>query len=450
MPSKKRIWSLFSCFFSIDFLNKTKENTSMSTAPIDSGGSGGGLHRLLSRISNISQRANSVGVTEIGTSLSTGSSIESNPTDQENVDHSWIKHFNQIDRLFSGSLLQLIYRAIDISLLLTGLLSNSSPCETSNHFGITSICLLIFYFIDIFIIFLLFLRNISSRHLQMSEEQKNDQLRRALVLRGFFTFFKLIPIAVGTAYVFPSSSIKPVECNSMRFYLGLVCMSTWLIILIPPSKPEVPVRRSFILELFVLLFVLIINLTYIGTVARSISGVNQTSCLYHQMNDMYYGAPLKSFAYVGLILFSCTTLIHLIHVFVNQICFRLSTQRQRWFISYYAFQYTLNYFSAIVVIYYFSTGALILFQPVEGEPCRNSAPDLYRILLIWEWIRILSPLIVLPLLIIFCCLGVCFGIIFSFCLPPSITVPLLESLRVKRRKQKPNVRFEKSFFRVGL
>jgi len=199
--------------------------------------------------------------------------------------------------------------------------------------------------------------------------------------------------------------------------------------LIPPCKPEVPVRRSFILELFVLLFVLIINLTYIGTVARSISDVNQTSCLYHQMNDMYFSAPLKSFAYVGLILFSCTTLIHLMHLFINQICFRLSTQRQRWFMSYYAFQYTLNYFSAIVVIYYFSTGALFLFQPIEGQPCRNSAPDLYRILLIWEWIRILSPLIVLPLLIIFCCLGVCFGIIFSFCLPPSITVPLLESLR---------------------
>ena len=403
----------------------------MSTAPIDSGGSGGGLHRLLSRISHISQRQNSVGVIETGISNSIPSSTDSSPTDGS-TDRTWIQTFAYVDRLFSGSLLQLIYRLIDIALLLTGLSSTGSSCDIANHLGITSICLLMFYLVDLTIIFLLFARNISSRHLQLSEEQKNEQLRRALVLRGFFTFFKLIPIAVGTAYTFSSGAIKSDECNSMRFYLGLVCMSTWLIILIPPTKPEVQVRRSLFLELFVLFFVLTINCTYIGTVATAIEDVQHPSCLYQGMNDMYAGAPLKSFAYVGLILFSCTTLIHLANLLINQVCFRLNTQRRRWFIYYYALQYTLNYFGAIVVIYYFSTGALLLFQPRSGQPCRTYSPNLYQTLLIWQWIRILSPLIVLPLLLVFCCVGVCFGVIFSFCLPPSITVPLLESLRVRR------------------
>lgn len=402
----------------------------MSTAPIDSGGSGGGLHRLLTQISHVSQRQNSVGVSENGVTHSTSSSNEIT-TANGTTDRTWIQSFSYLDRLFSGSLLHLVYRIIDITLLFVGLMSSSSPCEISNHLGITSICLLMFYFVDVVIVLLLFIRNVSSRHLQMTEDQKNEELRRALVLRGFFTFFKLIPIAVGTAYTFSSTPIKPSECDVMRFYLGLVCMSTWLVILIPPTKPEVPIRRSLILEIFVLLFVLIINCTYIGTVTVAIEKVNHSSCLYEKIEDLYSSAPLKSFAQVGLILFSCTTIIHLINLFINQICFRFNTQRRRWYLYYYALQYFLNYISAIIVIYYFSTGALILFQPRLGEPCRTNAPDLYRTLLIWEWIRILSPLIVVPLLIIFCCLGVCFGIIFSFCLPPSLTVPLLESLRVK-------------------
>jgi hypothetical protein len=157
--------------------------------------------------------------------------------------------------------------------------------------------------------------------------------------------------------------------------------------------------------------------------------VNEPTCTYNSTEDLYLGSPLKSYAYVGLILFACTTIIHIINLIIGQLCFRLNRGRS-FYIYYYALQYALNYFGAILVIYYFSIGALFLFQPRSGQPCRTNAPDLYRILLIWEWIRILSPLIAIPLIIILCCLGVFFGIILSYCLPASITVPILELVRV--------------------
>jgi hypothetical protein len=161
--------------------------------------------------------------------------------------------------------------------------------------------------------------------------------------------------------------------------------------------------------------------------------IQYPSCIYNSTQDLYFGSPLKSYAYVGLVLFTCTTMIHIINLLISQICLRLNRGRQIY-IYYYALQYALNYFGAIAVIYYFSVGALFLFQPTLGYPCRTDAPDLYRILLIWECIRILSPLIAIPLIIILCCLGVFFGIILSYCLPASITVPLLEGLRVRIKK----------------
>jgi hypothetical protein len=216
----------------------------------------------------------------------------------------------------------------------------------------------------------------------------------------------------------------------MRFCLGIVCFSTWLLILIPLAKPELPARRSLVIECFILLFVLTINCTYIGTLASTMMNIENSSCIYNTSEDLYLRAPLKSYAFVGLILFGCTTIIHIINLILNQLCFRLNRGR-KFYIYYYGLQYVLNYFATIVVIYYFSVGALFLFQPRSGQPCRADAPDLYKVLLIWEWIRILSPLIAIPLLLILCCLGVFFGIILSYCLPASITVPILESLRVR-------------------
>ncbi|CAF0735654.1 unnamed protein product [Rotaria sp. Silwood1] len=392
----------------------------MSTSPIDSVGSSGGINRIISHIST-TYHNNSVGDVENPVNRSSTNQTSTNET-------TWIHRFYGLDRIFSGSLLHLVYRVIDIALLLIGLISSKHKCNVSNRLAITSICLVIFYIIDLIIIIFFLLRNVSLCNSELTEEQKLERLRRASILRGVFMFFKIIPICFGTAYSFSSTLSDSNECELMRFCLGIVCLSTWFLLLIPPTKPELPVRRSLIVECFILLFVLIINCTYMGTVANAMEDVQYSTCIYNSTEDLYLGAPLKSYAFVGLILFSCTTIIHIINLIISQVCFRLNRQRQLY-IYYYALQYILNYFGTIIVIYYFSVGGLFLFQPRSGQSCRLYAPNLYRILLIWEWIRILSPLIVIPLIMILCCLGVFFGIILSYCLPASITVPILELLQ---------------------
>jgi hypothetical protein len=357
-----------------------------------------------------------------------GSSNSSTPiTINENNESTWTNSFAQLDRILSGSLLQLCYRIIDIIILFIGLSSEQGICTLSNHLAVTSISLLAFYFIDIAIIVYCFFRNISSHYKQLTEEEKVEHFRHVTALRSFFTFFKLIPVCIGTAYALSSSA--PYDCELMRFCLGLVCISTLLTLIIPPTKPEIPPRRSFILECFILSFLLIINATYIGTVASSMINVEEPTCTYKEPEDIYLGAPLKSYAYVGLILFGCTTVLHIINLCVSQLCNRI-THGRRFYSYYYALQYALNYFSALIVIYYFSIGALFLFKPRAGQPCKAGAPGLYRTLLIWQWIRILFPLLAVPLILVLCCLGVFFGIIISYCLPASITVPLLELVRV--------------------
>ncbi|CAF3954190.1 unnamed protein product [Rotaria sordida] len=393
----------------------------MSTSPIDSGeSSGGGINRIISQIST-TYRNSSVDNIENRVNQSSTNQTTTNDT-------TWINTFHSLDRIFSGSLLHLIYRLIDIILLLIGLTSNKPKCDLSNRLAITSICLLIFCFIDLLIILLFLLRNLSLRNSQLTEEQKLEQLRHVSMIRGFFMFFKIIPVCFGTAYSFSSTLPDTNECELMRFCLGIVCLSTWLLILIPPTKPELPIRRSLIVECLILLFVLVINCTYIGTVANAMVNVEHPTCIYNNPEDFYLSSPLKSYAFVGLILFSCTTILHIINLTLNQLYFRLNRQRQ-FYIYYYALQYILNYIGTIIVIYYFSIGGLFLFQPRSGQQCREYAPNLYRVLLIWEWIRILSPLIAIPLIMIICCLGVFFGIILSYCLPASITVPILELLQ---------------------
>lgn len=402
----------------------------MSTAPIDSGGPSGGINRVLFHITN-GHRNNSIGVSDSSTNPPTTPTTQTTAGDvpPEGNRSAWIGLFNHIDQKLSGSSLHLLYRVIDITLLFIGLTSTNPSCSASNHLAITSICLLIFYFIDLIIIALLFIRNMSSRYRQLSEQQKSERYQHATVLRGFFNVFKIIPICVGTGYSFSSTLPSSNDCELMRFCLGVVCLSTWLAILIPAAKPEAPARRSIIIDCFFLFFVLVINCTYIGTVAAAMTDVQHPTCIYNSTEDFYLGAPLKSFAFVGIILFGCTTAIHIIHVIINQLCFRY--RRGREFYTYYhAFQYLLSYFGAIAVIYYFSIGAIFVFQPRSGQSCRTHAPDLYRVLLIWEWIRILTPLIMIPLLIGLCCLGVCLGVVLSYCLPASITVPLMEALQV--------------------
>ncbi|CAF3642368.1 unnamed protein product [Rotaria sp. Silwood1] len=364
-------------------------------------------------------------------SLETGLSLTNNRislSSNDNNERTWINSFIEFDRILSGSLLHICYRLIDIIILLYGLSSTKTKCYKSNRLVITSICLLIFYLIDLTIIIYFIFRNHTSNYRRLNEEEKIERLRRISALRGFFIFFKLIPVCFGTAYTLTSKLPETNNCELIRFCLGIVCISTLLIMVIPPTKPELPVRRSLIVESFILLWILIINITYITTIGSSMKNVNQSSCIYYNTEDIYLSAPLKTYGYIGIILFSITTLLHLIHLLISQLCNRLTNGRQLY-VYYYGLQYLFTYLGALILVYYFSIGALFLFQPRSGGLCRQQAPHLYKTLLIWQWIRILFPLLIVPLILILCCLGVFFGFILSYCLPASITVPILELLR---------------------
>ena len=343
---------------------------------------------------------------------------------------TWVHAFARYDRILSGSSLHLCYRLLDIIILFIGLLSNKSQCPTSNRFEIISICLLAFHAIDLMIIARCALRTMSSHYRSLTEDEKIELQKRAAGLRGFFMLFKLIPVCIGVAYAFSSDAALTADCALIRFCVGLVCLSTLFIMIIPPAKPDIPARRSFILECFILAFVFLVNGSYMGTVALAMNQVTNASCIYQQAEDLYTKAPLKSYAQVGLLIFTYTAIVHVLNLLVSQLSYRLTNGR-RLYIYYYGLHYLFSYIGSILVVYYFSVGALLLFKPLAGQPCQASAPGLYRTLLVWQWIRILSPLLAAPLIFAVCCLSVVFGIVLSYCLPASITVPLLDALRVR-------------------
>ena len=362
----------------------------------------------------------------------TASSIPTTPlSSTDNTESNWTNSFVRFDRMLSGGALEIIFRILDIIILCIGISSGKNTCTGSSHLAVTSICLLVFCSLDLAIIVRYFIRNLSSQYQHLTEEEKIERYRRIRACRTIFTFFKLIPVCVGIGYALSSSiPSKAGECELMRFCLGVVCLSTLLSMLIPQTKPEIPPRRSLLLECLILSFFLIINGIYFGTVASAMSGVEQSTCKYNQIDDIYLRAPLKTYAYFGLILFGSTTGLNILHLLISQTCNRVRNGR-RLYSYYYALQYTLTYLASVVAIYYFSVGGLWLYRPRNGEPCKSDAPGLYRTLLIWQWIRILYPLIAVPLVLVLCCLGVVLGVMLSYCLPASITVPLLEVIRVR-------------------
>lgn len=318
-----------------------------------------------------------------------------------------------------------MYRFVDITILFYGLHQSYRTCGFNNRLSITSFSLLIFYLIDLSIIFyFLFKRNRT-----LSEEESSEELKRISTFRGFFSFLRLIPVAFGFVNTFKSSLTSETQCEIVRFTLGLVCFSTILMIIIPPTKPDLPTRRSFSIEIFLLICLLTINGFYFVTVGSAIQSVgNSSRCFLSKSEDFYLRSPLINFGQIGLFLYGFSMTIYILNLFVSQLTLRFIRSR-RLFMSFHLFNYIFNYFISLCIVYYFSLGALLLFQPRSGEPCRTDSPRLYRTLIVWQWLRILAPLVAVPLILILCCLGVFFGLILSHCLPPSITVPILELLR---------------------
>ncbi|CAF4649211.1 unnamed protein product [Rotaria sp. Silwood1] len=390
----------------------------MSTEADNSGRSAGASGRLLNRVTN--------------TLIHSDSIIASNRTDASVTNNNgqsstWVDILTQLDFVCSGSLLRICYNVIDIILLSIGLYYGTKTCSVSNRFVVLSICILIFGSITLCSTLLCFVRNCSLYRMTQLEATNSDRYRQGSSLRSIFHFLKLITAIIGIFHVFASKKPTNNDCQLIRFYLGIVCFNTCLLTFMSPPKPSLPIRRSLIMECLIVIVQIIVDLIYLGVVAFATIKTKKIECEYTSIEDLYFGAPLKLYAYIGLILAGCTIGINLLGAIINQLFYRLTNLR-RLFIYLSAIHYIISYSITVVIIYYYAIGAVLLFQPRVGGLCAVVAPDLYRTLWLWQLIRIFFPFIIWPLTFLVCCLGFTIGGCLALCLPASITVPLLTML----------------------
>ncbi|CAF3309279.1 unnamed protein product [Rotaria socialis] len=391
----------------------------MSTEPNNTDRTNGAASRLLNRAANTFIHSDS-----IHEASRTAVAVED---DNNSQPLTWVDSLAQLDRALSGGLLRLCNSVIDIVLLSYGLYYGTKTCSISHAYAFLSIFILVFDAMAIATILLLFPRNWRLRHTTLSEETTSNPYRTGTRLRNFFYFLRFISVCTSTAYVFTSKKPPNNDCELIRFYLGVVCFNTWVIFLNWPPKPSLPARRSLIGEITLFLFSIIYNGIYFGCVAFAMSGNNEQECEYNRIEDLYFRAPLKSFAYVGLILIVCRVCNNLLYSAFNRLFYRLTTLRT-FFIRLAALHYLITYLLGVTSGYYYSVGAVLLFQPRSGGSCSIVAPKLYTVLFVWELIIVFSPLVIWCVLIILCCLGAVLGVCLASCLPASITVPLLRAM----------------------
>ena len=350
------------------------------------------------------------------------------PTDATDTNSSttWITSFYRLNQVLSGSSVQLPLRIIDISLLVLGLYYGANACVPNNAFYIISIVLLAFNIIDIVIV-LAFLPCYSS---STSEEQRLKRFRTASSLRSFFNFLTFITVCFGTYYVFQPIKQVNDNCEFFRFCLGIFCMRTWMLPSHKTPLPALPVRQAGFTRCAIVLGSLFINSPYFGTVLYAMSKTQDSKCIFNNLNDFYFGAPLKSFAFIGLIL----TALLLCHIAINSVLEYLFFRFTHWrtcILRCLAFMYIVFCLITFVSAYYSAIGAVFLFQPRSGGSCRLVAPSLYKTLYIWQWIRLLAPFIIAGVACFFFCIAACYGARLVDCVPASVSVPLLHALRVR-------------------
>ena len=338
---------------------------------------------------------------------------------------TWVDSLSRLDRLLSGSLLRLTYLVIDVILLSLGLYYGKNTCSSSSSFFVISICTFIFASLEVATIFLFFIRNWRKRQtLVVGDISSNGYPQRNIL-----HLLRFLCICVGTAFVFGSKKSSTTDCDAVRFYLGIVCLNTWVLWFIAPSKATLPVRRSLISECLIRFLSVLMPCLYIGFVLSAILKVHNSECIYNSIEDLYHRAPLKSFGYVGLLLNICIICDRISDGVINQIFYRVRNLR-KIFLYLAAIRYLISYLITLCVVYYFSTGAVLLFSTRTDNSCRKVAPQLHKTLLTWQIICVFLPLIVWPLTCLLCCLGVTIGTCLAACLPASITVPLLAIIRV--------------------
>ncbi|CAF2078254.1 unnamed protein product [Rotaria magnacalcarata] len=391
----------------------------MSTEPNNTGRTNGAASRLLNRAANTFIHSDSIHEASRTADAAEG--------DNNGQPLTWVDSLTQLDRALSGGLLRLCNSTIDIVLLSYSLYYGTKTCSISHTYGFLSIYILIFDAMAIATILLFFPRNWRLRHTTLSEAATSSSYRTGTRLRNLFYFLRFICVCISTVYVFTSKKPPNNDCELIHFYLGVVCFNTWVLFFIWPPKPSLPARRSLIGDVTLCLLSAIYNGIYFGCVAFAMSGNNEQECEYNRIEDLYFRAPLKSFAYVGLILTVCRVCTNLLYSTLSQIFYRLTTSRT-FFIHLSALHYLITYLLSVTIAYYYSVGAVLLFQPRSGGSCSIVAPKLYTVLLVWELIQVFSPLIIWCIVILLCCLGAVLGVCLASCLPASITVPLLRAI----------------------
>ncbi len=392
----------------------------MSTAPNNNGRSNPFTNRLLNCITNTYIYSDSI---------NEASTTPAPVGDNNEQSSTWVDSLTRLDRVFSGILLRLCYNLIDIVLLSLGLYYGTLKCLVSNALAIISIFILIFSGIGLAFTLLFVVRKWSLHHMTLSDEARSIRYHQGYGLCSFFHFLRFICICVGTVYVFTSKVPVNNDCEIHRFYLGIVCFNTWVLIFNWPPKPSLPIRQSLILECFILLLLIIFNSIYFGFVAFAMIKTQESECIYTRIEDLYFRAPLKSFAYVGLILIGCIIGSNILAAILSQLFYRLPNLR-KVFVHLLAISYVIFYSLILVFIYYYSVGAVLLFRLRSGGSCRIVAPDLYKTLWIWQLIRVFLPIVIWPLAFLVRCLGVPFGAFLAQLLPASISVPFVGMLRV--------------------
>jgi hypothetical protein len=272
---------------------------------------------------------------------------------------TWVDRFNQLGPKLSGCLLRLGYIFTDIVLLSLGLYYGIKTCSISNSLGKTYISILVFSGLELTSVLIILVLNWSSHSTDLFDVENRYRIGYRVI--SFCRFLKFICICIGTVYVFTSKVPINNDCEIVRFYLGIVCFSTWMLMFSPPGKPSLPIRQSLILEIFVLLLTFIYYGTYVGLLVFPLMKTQAPECIYTRIEDLYFRAPLKSFAYAGLILIGSIVSTSILNAIFNQLFHRLSHYR-RVFLHLSAIIFVISYLETLVRIYYFSVGAVLLFQ----------------------------------------------------------------------------------------
>jgi len=168
---------------------------------------------------------------------------------------------------------------------------------------------------------------------------------------------------------------------------------------------------------------------YIVVILFPLIQTEAIECTFTQIDDLYYHAPLKTFASFGLSLIAVSFFIRVMFVINSDIYYRFPNLR-RITTSLSVIIYLMSNLLGIIHLYYVSVVCILLFQPRSGGLCAKKVPKLYNTLYIWQIIQFFIFLMIPFAKILARCCGTLLGHCLLQCLPAHIAVPIFRSLTV--------------------